>query len=56
MGLSEFQLKDYDPALEHLQRARQLGIRERTSPRRSSGTTLRSCLPRLGLFERAVRC
>ena len=52
MGLCEFQLKDYDAALEHLQRARQLGVREdELAPVFRYHSAI--LLTRLGLFDEA---
>src|SRR6185369_8191751 len=53
MGLSEFQLKDYDPALDHLQHARQLRLvasSDLASPVRYHVAVL---LTRLGLPDQA---
>jgi len=53
MGLSEFQLKDYDPALDHLQHARQLRLvasSDLASPVRYHVAVL---LTRLGLADQA---
>ena len=53
MGLCEFQLKDYDPALEHLQRARQLGITSGDDLAPVFRYHVAIMLTRLGLFDQA---
>ena len=52
-GLCEFQLKDYDPALEHLQHARQLGVRSADELAPVFRYRAAILMTRLGLFEQA---
>jgi tetratricopeptide (TPR) repeat protein len=53
LGLCEFQLKDYDAAVDHLQHARQLGIRSADELAPVVRYHVAILLTRLGLFEQA---
>jgi tetratricopeptide (TPR) repeat protein len=54
LGLSEFQIKDYDNALIHLQRGQQLGISGSPESLQSAKYTLGSLLVHAGEFDQAA--
>jgi tetratricopeptide (TPR) repeat protein len=54
MGLSEFEIKDFDNALIHLQRGQQLGLKGSAEAIQLARYRLASLLNRTGLFDRAL--